>query len=1185
MKKLLIQHYGKSSHSSQQKYHMMRSSHRCHHALWKSSFQLRSLTHPPSDHKGDQIMNSIGIFGDIHFQDVGLQRVIDTGDWIYDQFRNQSQLSGIVCLGDVLNTRETVSVQSQSAAIHFFEKLSTLDVPIHILLGNHDMNLKHDSKISSLDVLGLNSLKNQFHLYRDIRVTDIGDQACVMFPYLEDQSLMKRWILDNGSKFDYSKMVGFGHLSLPGAIQRYQKDNHNKLFTKKYHSDDEMKGKKSLPSYLTRFKFLISGHFHHHHYLADNVLYCGSPMQHHFGDSGDSGRGICFLNKSNVNNSSIVEFVQNPTWDAFRLVRLHSEADLEPIEQYKGKFVSVIYENPDIVPDRIKDKLIKAGALQVKKHSIVVRRINQAETKSYKISQPEKINHLSFDDLIPEYLSLFDLSSNLEFKELLINKGREVMRNVATKLGSASPIGGNMFHAKLQSVTIENFLGIQGLIELNLSTMDDGVWFIEGNNGSGKSSLLEAITWCLFNRFLRTDMKASFAVNDVTKRNCRVVVKFENGYSIERFRKYSDMDTVELTNTPARKGNGIRVYKDNVYMSEYERGSLRDSQLRLEQLLGIDFNTFSKSVIVGESVFNFLSSDAKERREMIEHLLGLDQFDDFLNEVRLVRKKLQNDSIAQGYSIENLNQRLKMLRESLARTLTLEQALEQKRNAIIPSIDNCKVEIHDINHHIKQAEDQIASYQAFLSTKGMIQSRNLLIETLSVLNEKKQRMESKIQEYELMTQQYELASREIEFLEKDISESEASLIELQGYRMQEPHLYQEIRKLQEMIESHSCPYCSQSIEECTLEKLRGDLNIYQDSLHHATQQGELYEQMRIALQHKKQNLHILKQSQTKRMATTMNYSMIESDLKQIEAERNSRLEELEQISKQISESGVSQPLSTEDGYNAISSTLTNLRTQQLEKNKLFYHHRADLEHTNERLKEMSHAISTIHSQISDLEKSIENTNRSIAHVEDHVACYDFWEKAFERRTRKVDDLPISDRGSAYNSDPLPLPVMHTNKQVEKNQFITMRSFLLEQSIDDLNMILNEYTKLLGPNSMPVSFDYDFMIREDYGKRSAGQRKRNQLVIFFALFELVRQQSRFQSNFLMLDEVFDAIDKIGQHHVNEVIQMISSQHVDKVFIITHNMSRYKRTSEATGGEGCNFLIWTKMTNNGTVYEIS
>ena len=185
-----------------------------------------------------------------------------------------------------------------------------------------------------------------------------------------------------------------------------------------------------------------------------------------------------------------------------------------------------------------------------------------------------------------------------------------------------------------------------------------------------------------------------------------------------------------------------------------------------------------------------------------------------------------------------------------------------------------------------------------------------------------------------------------------------------------------------------------------------------------------------------------------------------------------------------------------------------------------------------------------------------------------LSCLSFWEKAFERRTKKMEDLEQVSSGS--------------ETQAPSKQFITMRSYMLEQSIDDLNHILFEYTKLLGPNSLPVTFDYEFMIKEEYGKRSAGQRKRNHLVIFFGLFELVRQQSRFMANFLMLDEVFDALDRVGQEHVKEVISLIATQYVDKVFIITHNMRR--STETVIGGYGGSNLIRAEMTSDGTKYHI-
>ena len=78
-----------------------------------------------------------------------------------------------------------------------------------------------------------------------------------------------------------------------------------------------------------------------------------------------------------------------------------------------------------------------------------------------------------------------------------------------------------------------------------------------------------------------------------------------------------------------------------------------------------------------------------------------------------------------------------------------------------------------------------------------------------------------------------------------------------------------------------------------------------------------------------------------------------------------------------------------------------------------------------------------------------------------------------------------------------------------------------------------------------------MINEDYAKRSAGQRKRNDLAIMFSLFELVRQRSNFRANFMMLDEIFDALDIKGQESVRNLLGMLASSRISKVFIITHS----------------------------------
>jgi ABC-type thiamine transport system ATPase subunit/predicted phosphodiesterase len=1120
----------------------------------------------------------IGIFGDIHFQDVGLKRVERTGEWILNEFRKEN-VSSIVCLGDVLNTRETVSVQSLSSAIRFFEELATLNVPIHILLGNHDMNLKHDSRISSLDVLGMKQMSNLFHLYRDITRVNIDGQDCVLIPYQEDQNRVKQWILDNSNKnSDLSRSVGFGHLSIPGAIQRYQKDDSNNLFMKRFHEGDNNETSNRVPSYYNQFKYLVSGHFHHHHYLNSekSIVYCGSPMQHHFGDSGDDQRGILIYTADG--ETSNMKFIQNPEWDAFRIAKIEKESDLEPISQYNGKHVAVVYQAADLNPDRIQSKLINAGALQVKKHSISVKRVHKStstvDNKSSTVVRPGQ----GFDEVVDPYIALYDFSQNPQFQQRLVEKGKELINTVSKKLTSSG--SQQMFRANLKSVIIENFLGVQDCIEFNVSNLEDGVWYIEGANGSGKSTLLEAITWCLFNRFLRTDMKAAYAVNDVAKKNCRVSVVFDNGFTIERFRKYSDDNdnTNSSNNVPARKGTGVRVLKDGQYLSEFERGSIKDSQTAIERLIGIDFDTFSKSTIVGESVFNFLSSDAKQRREMIEDLLGLNQFDDYLTEVREQRKRLLTDTVTSGRSREDsrnfisatklLIPNMQLHRSELEKEkISIEEILKTTRN----NLNSIEKQLTIVQESLKK-ERELILVQTKLTTLDQLKNRVSQL-GIAIANEMqaKQKLTSE-EDYQKLLESQKLLEQMIEGGTKQLQNTITSKAVLNN---ELTAVNSSIRELEKLMSSHECPYCSQSIQECTITKMKSDIEEKVSKRQQIEQQIQNSEDKITQIQNKIEHIRQLLEAKSEEVSNAhhdiLSANFIDKELNRLMSEKQKSESEITDIMLLVSQSQLPDNV-TMDSFNNLNEQHDMLQKESRSLYRIFVDHESKLKQMSQDMNNLDKDIQKQTETLELEESKLKTLDETAIENELNVSCLNFWERAFERRSRKLDEVDLSEPSDS----PYPL-----TKRSSK-QFITMRSYLLEQSIDDLNKILLEYTQLLGPNSLPVSFDYDFMIREEYGKRSAGQRKRNHLVIFFGLFELVRQQSRFISNFLMLDEVFDAMDQSGQERVKEVIQLIATQHVDKVFIITHNMLR--SSDQIIGGYGGLHLIRAEMTNKGTKYHI-
>ncbi len=72
------------------------------------------------------------------------------------------------------------------------------------------------------------------------------------------------------------------------------------------------------------------------------------------------------------------------------------------------------------------------------------------------------------------------------------------------------------------------------------------------------------------------------------------------------------------------------------------------------------------------------------------------------------------------------------------------------------------------------------------------------------------------------------------------------------------------------------------------------------------------------------------------------------------------------------------------------------------------------------------------------------------------------------------------------------------------------------------------------------------------RMSEGQRKRMQLALFFATFEVAQNRSAFQPRILFLDEVFDALDQDGQIAVQRWITHYAETHENgKIFVVSHS----------------------------------
>lgn len=180
-------------------------------------------------------------------------------------------------------------------------------------------------------------------------------------------------------------------------------------------------------------------------------------------------------------------------------------------------------------------------------------------------------------------------------------------------------------HVEFQSIKFKNVLSYGNrMTELDFSS---GLNLIKASNGSGKSTILDAINFCLFGKPFR-NIKIGQLVNKYNKKGLLVNMKFKIGN-----------DQYEIT----------RGYKPDVFAlskngNEIENmSSKRLNQEEIEKLLGINERLFK--YIVGIAVTNskpFLTMSIGDKRSLIESIFNIDVLSLMAREVK--KRNSMNES-------------------------------------------------------------------------------------------------------------------------------------------------------------------------------------------------------------------------------------------------------------------------------------------------------------------------------------------------------------------------------------------------------------------------------------------------------------------------------------------------------------------------------------------------------------
>jgi len=162
-----------------------------------------------------------------------------------------------------------------------------------------------------------------------------------------------------------------------------------------------------------------------------------------------------------------------------------------------------------------------------------------------------------------------------------------------------------------EKVRWKNFLST-GIQYTEVNFQKKATTLIVGSNGSGKSTVLDALTFSLFGKPFRKINKPQL-INSVNEKDCVVEVEFSIGNTSWRVIR-------------GIKPNLFEIYRNDVLLDQ--KSSALDQQKWLEQsVIKMNYKSFTQIVVLGSSTFvPFMQLTTSNRREVIEDLLDIKIF-------------------------------------------------------------------------------------------------------------------------------------------------------------------------------------------------------------------------------------------------------------------------------------------------------------------------------------------------------------------------------------------------------------------------------------------------------------------------------------------------------------------------------------------------------------------------------
>ena len=681
---------------------------------------------------GIEKINKIYHIADVHVRNVKRHkeyRLVFKKLYSYIK-KTKSNNDIIYVAGDIVHAKTDMSPELVSLVSDFFRKLGDL-APTIIITGNHDTNLNNSYRLDALSPI-VKALNHQnIHYLKDNGIYCISD---VHFNVMSVFDKPADYIKANSFEGDYKIALHHGSVHNASTDAGFTLSNTH-VTTNIFEGHD----------------LVLLGDIHKPQYLNDEktIAYAGSLIQQNHGEA--LGHGIMVWELE----SKKCEFVDIPNDYGYYTFQIDNGKILNPSNKIplRPRLRLKVKDTDSATLKEIVAKIKSKYRVQ----DISIQKINALNTNDEK----KKINFGNIRDVewqnkvITEYLT-----DEYALDDELLDTIRHINRTVHSKLPTSTltrnitwtPIKfefSNMFsYGPNNTIDFTNMNGLYGLF---------------APNASGKSTLLDALSFACFDRCSRTKKAKHVLNNKKAAFHCKF--EFELGkyrYFIERKAKKHNNGHVKVNVDFWRIDDSGNVESLN--------GDQRDSTNKIiQQYLG----TYDDFVLTALSLQNnntgFIDKSQRERKELLSQFLDIDIFEqlyqigheDIRETAALIREYKRKDFSTDLSNANTIISENTGSYEQMKLDKTEHEEMKTNLNDIIFSltkelkkVDDTLRSPEDIELEIERMEDELEEVIANRNTqKEMIREQKKLIkETNQKINKiNKQELEDlliKLKDYQ-----------------------------------------------------------------------------------------------------------------------------------------------------------------------------------------------------------------------------------------------------------------------------------------------------------------------------------------------------------------------------------------------------------------------------------------------------